>query len=217
MEVGLCECGCGQQPSIAKKTSLERGDIKGKPRRFLRGHNNRLIKPHGRLALPLEQRFWEKVDRSGECWLWMGTRYKTGYGQIKVKDKTLKAYRVAYELTYGPIPKGLMICHKCDNPPCVRPDHLFSGTGQENHDDQKTKGRTLTGDRNWTRIHPERVRRGEKATKAKLTESQVRAIYSRILDGERPYSLAREYGVTYQTIYSIVVGKSWRHLNIVSR
>lgn len=97
----------------------------------------------------LEERFWEKVNRSAfkGCWLWKGSTFHFGHGQFSVtqdgRRRNKKAHRVAWELTNGPIPDGLMVCHRCDNPPCVRPDHLYLGTAKDNHDDSWNKGRAF--------------------------------------------------------------------------
>ncbi len=83
------------------------------------------------------ERFWAKVHRTEKCWEWQGTRNTRGYGIFGNRG----AHRVAYEFFYGLIPDGLVICHKCDNPPCVRPDHLFAGTRGDNFEDMIRKGR----------------------------------------------------------------------------
>jgi hypothetical protein len=92
--------------------------------------------------------FWARVDRSaGEegCWLWTGGLNHHGYGTIKIHGKTTRAHRLAWELTYSPIPEGMCVCHHCDNPSCVRPDHLFLGTQMDNIQDRHTKGRGSGG------------------------------------------------------------------------
>ena len=105
---------------------------------------------------PLVERFWAKVQKTDTCWLWTGATARHGYGNFFDGNHWVPAHRLAFELTYGPIHEGLDICHRCDNPPCVRPDHLFPGTTRENLQDASRKGRTATGDRNGSRTHPER-------------------------------------------------------------
>lgn len=91
-----------------------------------------------------EDRFWAKVDRSDAdgCWEWTAHRSPKGYGAFTITGQTpTRAHRYAYTITYGPIPDGLMVLHACDNPPCVRPDHLWLGTASDNMRDAYTKGR----------------------------------------------------------------------------
>lgn len=81
--------------------------------------------------------FWSKVDKTGECWVWVAGRFVTGYGAYRNQG----AHRVSWGLMNGPIPAGLFVLHRCDNPPCVRPDHLFLGTHTDNMHDKVAKGR----------------------------------------------------------------------------
>lgn len=111
-------------------------------------------------AKTMPDRFWAKTipEPNTGCWLWMGSTWGGGYGQVRINRRTRFAHRVAWEVSNGPIPNGLFVLHRCDNPPCVNPAHLFLGTHQDNMDDMMRKGRkvVLTGDRNGMRKHPER-------------------------------------------------------------
>jgi hypothetical protein len=93
--------------------------------------------------MSIEDRFWEKVDigESDECWNWKGAALVTGYGEFYLDRKPVRANRLAWELTYGPIPDGLFACHKCDNRLCCNPDHMFIGTPLDNAKDMIDKGR----------------------------------------------------------------------------
>jgi hypothetical protein len=87
-------------------------------------------------------KFYSRVDKSNDCWLWTGPRHPRGYGMTFFSGKTAFAHRVAWTLDNGAIPDGMVICHKCDNPPCVNPGHLFIGTQADNNRDRHAKGRT---------------------------------------------------------------------------
>jgi len=145
-------------------------------------------------------RFWAKVDKSGECWIWTGAHHNFGYGNFAMGGRMRHAHKVAWELEYGPVPEGLHVCHNCpggDNPACVRPSHLFLGTPADNTADMIAKGRQA---------------RGERVHNAKLTEETVRTIIARALQGERGAKLAREYHVAPKTISRIVHGCDWKHV-----
>ena len=109
---------------------------------------------------PIGERFWPRVRKTETCWLWEGARDNRGYGEISSGPRPariLAAHRVAWELTYGPIPPGRYLLHSCDNPPCVRPDHLRLGTHAENAEDLKRRGAGRATPRQMIRTGPHMV------------------------------------------------------------
>lgn len=137
---GLCQCGCGGKTSLAIQTETRSGSIKGKPKRFLKFHAVRV-----RIRPTLSERFWEKVDILGkdDCWNWTACKNSDGYGEIRMYPSKDKAHRIAYKLTHGEIIDGMEVCHKCDNPSCCNPKHLFLGTHRDNILDMYAKGRRV--------------------------------------------------------------------------
>lgn len=167
----------------------------------------------------LKARFFEKVNKTGYCWNWIGST-DGRYGQIFYNGKSRKAHRVSYELTYGEIPTGMNVCHRCDNPRCVNPEHLFLGSQVDNLRDCVQKGRNGTvtkpwrianGDRSTARLHPETIKRGELHKKAKLTTEIV--LYLREHKGEKSSrQFASQFGVSYSLINQVLSGKTWKHI-----
>lgn len=155
------------------------------------------------LTLKDLERFLQKVvDRpEGGCWRWGGSFFPNGYGQFyaKVDGKrtSLGAHRVSYEAFHGPIPEGLVVRHKCDNPGCVAPHHLELGTHQDNHNDKVERGRQA---------------RGEGHGLSRLTAKAVRAIDQLLGQGDTNVKLAAQFGVCPATIGHIRRGRVWTHI-----
>ena len=150
MNTRLCECGCGIPTRISTKTDPSKKWIKGQPRRFLKGHNAKVMswagKPQARnkerCAKTFVARFWAKIEKcENGCWEWTGVRNWMGYGRVSRAGRITSAHRIAYELSVAAIPDGLSVLHRCDNPPCCNPDHLFVGTVRDNAKDAVAKGR----------------------------------------------------------------------------
>lgn len=154
--------------------------------------------------IPLEDRFWMKVDQSGDCWNWTGAIGSTGYGHITeggAKGKTLTASRVSYEIHYGKIEGQLFVLHKCDNPKCVRPDHLFLGTNKDNAHDMIGKGRSKLS---------RGIGSGEKSPTSKLNWSEVCQIRDLSKSGKSQRWIASHYGVGAMSINKIVRNIHWK-------
>ncbi len=164
-----------------------------------------------------EGRFWSRVNKADGCWEWQGPK-RRGYGEIRIDGKRLQAHRFSWQLAYGPIPDGLMVCHHCDNRGCVRPNHLFLGTAADNMADRDAKGRharkgpknPARGIRNGMHTHPETRHPGMANANAKLTDADVLAIRS--ITGMTIRDIAKMYGVGRMTICYIRNGTSWKHL-----
>ncbi|MCL4296410.1 MAG: HNH endonuclease [Anaerolineae bacterium] len=149
------------------------------------------------------ERFWSKVEKTEDCWIWTGAKSKHGYGRFKVERRLVLPHRFAYEVTYGSIPDGYLICHRCDNPSCVRPDHLFLGTYKDNAVDAYLKGRMG---------FPEL--RGSQRGSSKLTENDVKEIRDLYQIKHLTFkSIAEIYKVNATTIRDAVVRRSWAWLD----
>ena len=152
-----------------------------------------------------EARFWKKVDRSGSCWDWQAAADPRGYGWFKLNGKRILAHRLAYQMVVGDIPEGYDVCHHCDNPACVRPDHLFSGTRADNMRDSWQKGRSHG--------RPPYYPKGEQHSHHKLTRVQVLEIRRKYAVGGVTYrELALEYGVTFSNVGRVIRRDRWTHI-----
>ena len=148
----------------------------------------------------IQERFESKFTKSDGCWEWEAGKVRNGYGTFRIAERKQRAHRVAYQLYVGEIPDGMYVCHRCDNPSCVNPEHLFLGTNADNVHDRENKGRGKY-------VIPDNS--GEKNSSAKLTCAQVVEIWARHSDGERVVNLAKEFGVSQSAIYKIVYGLTW--------
>ena len=166
----------------------------------------------------MTERFWSKDDQSGgpdACWNWTAFRDRDGYGRFQISKKVGRtSHRVAWEMENGPIPGGLCVLHKCDNPACVNVSHLFLGTRLDNNKDRHRKGRNgprarLFGDANPSRQHPENLPRGTRHANAKINDDIVREIRSSLSSSR---SLAAKFGVGETQISRIRSHKRWTHV-----
>lgn len=159
-------------------------------------------------------RFWSKVSKEegDACWEWLGDLSDKGYGFFVLRHGVkVYAHRYSFELAHGPLAAGLQACHHCDNPPCVRPDHLFSGTQKDNIQDALSKGRMATSSRNGRHTFPERTARGVGHGRAKLTEASVQQILC--IGGTMPQQKIADMFGTPQTNVSLILRrKAWAHI-----
>ncbi len=155
-------------------------------------------------AAQWQHRFWRDVRKDGPlvkadlgaCWAWVGRVGGNGYGRTCINGKWIPAHRVSYELAYGSIPSGLLVCHKCDNPLCVRPEHFFLGTVADNVQDMWKKGRAKI-----------------QGVPRKLNEQKVRDMRRLRRDfGVSTHTLAEQFGVTDGMVRLVISGKAWKHL-----
>jgi hypothetical protein len=133
--------------------------------------------------------FWGKVKKGERCWSWLRGCYSAGYGQFKAGGKGYAAHRLSYEISVGPIPEGMCVLHKCDNPPCVNPDHLFLGTQKENMQDCVNKKR-----------HFSTQTKGSRHPNGKLTDDEVREIRKK---EKKQKEYGEIYGMTQAAISAI--------------
>lgn len=150
-------------------------------------------------TVPVEDRFWKHVDKTGECWLWTGAKNNTGYGQFRVThDSIILAHRFSYKLANGVLSAEDDVAHSCDTPLCVRPSHLVAGSTADNIRDAHRKGRAIMG---------------ERVTGAKLTEENVREARRAYTAGEASQRvLAARFGVEPHTMRLALRRQTWKHV-----
>lgn len=153
----------------------------------------------GRKRMSLEEKFWEKVDKKGEdeCWNWKGALNKDRYGQFNYKGKPKLSHIVSYILVHGNVPKGLFILHKCNNPSCVNPKHLYIGTQADNMKQMVKDGRSLYGEKN-----PNSKLNWEIVNKIRAEYVNDRNITIR--------KLSNKYNMPLGTIQNIIEDKTWK-------
>ena len=158
----------------------------------------RTVYRSGKSLMTIESRFWSKVDKRGlnECWLWTGAVCggANGYGCIKIAGRAVRANRVAWEMAYGPVPEGLLVCHSCDTPLCVNVQHLWIGTNAENMEDRNRKKRNAAGQRHG-RTH--------------LTSEDIHAIRAAV--GSQK-AIAIKFGIAPSSVSAIRSRKFWSHV-----
>ena len=182
-------------------------------RRFCSG--SCALKARVRIIKPIEGRFWSKVDIKGEdeCWEWKVCKNGWGYGNFDVNGKKQLAHRVAWELTYGPIPEGLLCLHTCDNPACNNPKHLWLGTNQDNVADMVAKGRQSHKLKGIPKKEESKVyMKGSKNGRSRLTEQDVICIRVLYQAGVQQAKIARMYKISPSQINLIIKRKAWTHI-----
>jgi HNH endonuclease len=138
-------------------------------------------------------------ESNSGCFLWNLVLDKDGYGRLSWNERTERAHRFSYEAFVGEIPEGLQVCHRCDTPSCVRPDHLFIGTQLENHADRDKKGRQSKGEERWT---------------SKVKELDVIEVLTLFhVCGLRRWEISELFGLSRSLIQRIISGKTWKHLS----
>lgn len=152
-----------------------------------------------RIMSPAEIRFWRYVLDPSACWEWRGARNPAGYGTVSDGGRKRLASRAAWELRFGPIPEGLHVLHRCDNPPCVNPDHLFLGTDLDNAKDREAKNRTSRGVRHYN---------------AKLTDEIVIAMRRAADEGKSTTEIGEMFGTTRFVAYKVISRQTWKHVPV---
>ncbi len=147
------------------------------------------------------ERFWAKVEKTGGCWWWRGARRSprkgdSSYGVVRWGGERLSTHRVSYEMANGPIPIGQCVCHRCDNPLCVRPEHFFLGTYRENCEDRTAKGRQS---------------KGEAHGHSKLTANDVRRMREMYARGDgTAKEIGALFGVKQPCAHTVIAGDGWK-------
>lgn len=157
--------------------------------------------PGTEIAVRCAARFWERVDKStSACWLWAGAKNEKGYGIAWTGTRTIRAHRLAWLLTHGDLPpRPLVLCHSCDNPACVNPDHLRAGTDMDNQRDSASKGRRIAG--------PWRDKRS-----AWLAPDRVAAIRAMAANGSGARACAEKFGIHEETARKVIARRTYKRV-----
>lgn len=139
-----------------------------------------------------------EYDAMTGCWLWAGGTFRNGYG----KSSSLRAHRLSWEIHMGPVPPAMCVCHRCDTPACVNPDHLFLGTQADNVTDSTKKGRSRVGVGVLGEAHP----------RARITEAQVRWIRELRRAGLGHRRIGRITAIPSTNVWSVLSGRTWSHV-----
>lgn len=145
--------------------------------------------------------FWAKVNLLGSCWEWTGATTEWGYGKLGYRGHDFTAHRCSYEYAFGRLPDGMWVLHKCDNPPCINPSHLFLGAAKDNTADMYAKGRA-----------PRIGAKGATNRHARLTDDEALQIRLDFAAGARPKDLADQYGIGSSVVNRVIRGVAWRHV-----
>ncbi len=193
---------------VEKERSRDAGNIR-EPANLFRRLTMKIISPRAFSG------FCNRIKKGktpDECWIWHGARGTDGYGvfYLVAIHRSVRAHRLSYEMFNGEIPEGMVICHRCDNPICVNPAHLWAGTSQQNTADRDRKGRTARGATHHSRLHPEKIKTGEGTPNAKLTNAQVSQLRQEYKSGGiTQRDLARRYGLSQVAVCNILHGKTY--------
>lgn len=176
-------------PTMAKPTARKRITVRS---------SKQTVSWHGKTVSD-ETRFRSKyeVNELSGCWEWLGGRYDDGYGMFRFGGTTGQAHRYSWELSHGEIPDSALVCHSCDNPSCVNPEHLFLGTPGVNMEDKVQKGRQA---------------KGVEFSSAKLTDASVLEIRNLVHGGAKRVLVADQFGVSSALISLVCTGKTWKHV-----
>ena len=162
------------------------------------------------------KRFWSKVHKTNNCWIWTGSKRNKGYGAFMWtgEDGEIiqgRAHRFSYEIMFGKIPKGLCVLHKCDNPACVNPNHLFLGTKADNNNDMRIKGRAVSGSHK-TPVDLCHYKKGKDHHAYKYPDELITNIRRCRISGESFGSLSRRLGISISYIFRICNGTARRNV-----